>query len=326
MVRSKKFLLSVLVSLPLLGPSVSVVAADDGYRVLSRIETAGAGAAQAFRVDSVARRLYAAREGGVDVYDIDTGSRTGTVAVPGMVGGIALAPDLKRGYASATASNQVVVFDLSSLAVVATVASTGQEPREIEYEARTKRAYVSNTESGGLTVLDGVTGRVEGSLALGGSLRQASADGRGHLFVADQTKNVLHVVDTAALKSLGEISVWPGTQPTAIANDIAERRLYVACGNGQMIIVDPDPGQMISLVSTKAAGIAGMAMQVAPARLVRLYMPSADGKLSVIQNAKLTASLESTVDVNAKTSAVAFDAKTGHAFLATDTEILVVGK
>lgn len=324
MVRAMKAMPALLALLLLLAPSVA--SADDGYRVMSRIETAGAGAAQAFKVDSSARRLYAARDGGVDVYDIDSGTKVGTVPVSGAVGGLALAPDLRRGYASATESNQVVVFDLDKLAVLATVESTGQEPREIEYEARTSRVYVSNTRSGDLTVLDGATGSLEGSLALGGSLRQGSADGRGHLFVADQTRNLLHVVDTGTLKSLGEISVWPGTQPTAIANDIAERRLYVACGNGEMIIVDPDPGQMISRVSTKAAGIAGMAMQVAPARLVRLYMPSADGKLSVIQNAKLTATLETTVNVNATTSAVAFDTKTGHVFLATDTEILVVGK
>lgn len=320
---SRKCLFAALASLALLASPT--IAAESGYKVLSRIETAGAGVVQSFQVDPVARRLYAARDGGVDVYDIDNGNKTGTVSVAGKVGGIALAPDLGRGYASASGSNQVVIFDLASLATLATVKSTGSEPREIEYEARTKRAYVSNAK-GGLTVIDGSTGKVVDTVGLGGDLRQASADGRGHLFVADQAKNVLHVVDTGSLKSLGEISVWPGTQPTAIANDIAERRLYVACGNGKMIIVDPDPGQMISLVSTEGTGVAGMAMQVAPARLVRLYMPSADGKLSVIQNAKLTATLEDTVDAGVKSGAVAFDQKTGHAFLASGSEILVVGK
>lgn len=320
---SRKCLLAALASLALL--TSPAIAAESGYKVLSRIETAGAGVAQSFQVDPVARRLYAARDGGVDVYDIDNGNKTGTVSIAGTVGGMALAPDLGRGYASASGSNQIVVFDLANLATLATVKSTGSEPREIEYEAKTRRAYVSNAK-GGLTVIDGATGKVVDTVRLGGDLRQASADGRGHLFVADQAKNVLHVVDTGSLKSLGEISVWPGTQPTAIANDVAERRLYVACGNGKMIIVDPDPGQMISLVSTQATGAAGMAMQVAPARLVRLYIPSADGKLSVIQNAKLTATLEDTVEAGATSSAVAFDQKTGHAFIASGSEILVVGK
>src|SRR4051794_26485018 len=100
---SRKCLFAALASLALLAPPA--IAAESGYKVLSRIETAGAGVVQSFQVDPAARRLYAARDGGVDVYDIDNGNRTGTVSVAGKVGGIALAPDLGRGYASASGSN-----------------------------------------------------------------------------------------------------------------------------------------------------------------------------------------------------------------------------
>lgn len=301
------------------------VAAQD-YKVLSTLPGEGAGRAQALKVDAKARRLYAGRQGGVDVYDIDSGQKLGALAMDGNVGGLALAPELRRGYATGVDTGTVLVFDLDSLAAVSTVPSGGSEPRELEYDAKAGALYVSNAKSGQLVALDARNGSSKGSVTLGGRLRQASADGRGNLFVADEARDVLHVVDTASLKALGTISVWPGKAPTALVNDVKERRIYVATGNSKMIVVDPDPGQMLSVVNTEGAGTAGIAIQYAPARLVRLYMPNSDGTLDVVQNAKLTPSLEASVPRVAGGTAVAFDEKTGRAFVAGADGIQVVGK
>lgn len=70
-----------------------------GFKVVSTLPNDGAGPAQSLQIDSDARRLYAGRQGGVDVYDIDAGTKVGTVAVDGNVGGITLAPDIGRAYA-----------------------------------------------------------------------------------------------------------------------------------------------------------------------------------------------------------------------------------
>lgn len=302
------------------------MAADPAYKVAATWQVEGNGQVQALQVDAAARRLYAGRAGGVDVYDIDRGEKTGSVAVEGSVGGLALAPDLRRGYATSPERGTVVVFDLDSLATVRSVPSGGSEPRELEYDPKAGAVYVSNAKSGQLVSLDARSGAKKGAVALGGRLRQASADGRGHLFVADEARDALHVIDTASLKPLGTISVWPGKAPVAVANDVKERRLYVATGNGKMIVVDPDPGQMLSVVDTTGTGASGIAIQYAPARLVRLYMPNADGTLDVVQNAKLTPSLEASVPKAAGGTAAAFDEKTGRAFVAGANGIQVIGK
>ncbi len=315
-----------LTSLLLAAAWMPAPATAQGYKVLSTLGSDSNAGAQALTVDSKGRRLYAGRNGGVDVYDIDNGQKVGTLSIEGNVGGLALAPELRRGFATAVDRGNVVVFDLDSLAALNTVSSGGGEPRELEFDAKAGVVYVSNAKGGQLVALDARNGARKGSLALGGRLRQASADGRGHLFVADEARDVLHVVDTASLKSLGTISVWPGKAPTALVNDVKERRIYVATGNSKMIVVDPDPGQMLSVVNTEGTGAAGIAIQYAPARLVRLYMPNADGSLDVVQNAKLTPSLEATVPKVAGGTAVAFDEKTGRAFVAGANGIQVVGK
>ncbi|HRP74686.1 MAG TPA: YncE family protein [Rhodocyclaceae bacterium] len=315
---------AVLTSLVLAAMFVPATTLAQDYKAVSTLQ--GAGPAQALAVDTQARRLYAGRQGGVDVFDIDSGSKTGSVAVDGNVGGLALAPDLRRGYATSTDRSSVVIFDLDALTIVSTVPSGGKQPRELEYDPRAGVVYVSNAGDGRLAVIDAKSGEPKGSLALGGRLRQASADGRGNLFVADEARDVLHVVDTASLTSLGEISVWPGKAPTALVNDVKERRIYVATGNSKMVVVDPDPGQMLSVVDTGGTGAAGIAIQYAPARLVRLFMPNADGTMDVVQNAKLTATLESSVPKAAGGTAAAFDEKTGHAFIAGPNGIQVIGK
>jgi len=318
---------SVLTSLSLalaaaLLPAAATAAPE--YKVVATL--AGTGTAQALEVDEAARHLYAGRAGGIDVYDIDNGQLTGSVEVGGAIGGIALAPELGRGYASNLDAGSVVVFDLKTLAVLNTVRSGGSEPRELEYDPARGVVYVSNAGSGQLVALDAKSGANRGALKLGGRLRGASVDGRGNLFVADEARDVLHVVDTARMAELGAISVWPGKAPVAMANDVKERRIYVSTGNGKMIVVDPDPGQMLGVVETGGSGSSGIAIEYAPARLVRLFMPNADGTLDVVQNAKLTPSLEASKAGIGAGSAAAFDGKSGRAFVAGANGVLVIGK
>ena len=320
---SKRVLKPLLLA-ALLAPAL---ASAQDYKVVSTLSADGAGAAQALSIDSEARRLYAARSGGVDVYDIDSGAKTGSIAIDGNVAGLLLVPGLKRGYASAADRGNVVIFDLDSLATVKTVSSGGKEPRELEYEARTGKVYVSNAGDGKLAAIDAGTGASKGSLALGGRLRQSSADNRGKLFVADEARDVVHVVDTATLKSQGSIPVWPGKAPTTFVNDLLERRMYLATGNSRMIIIDPDQGQLLANVTIKGTGPAGIAAYYAPGRVVKLYMPNADGSLDVTRNDKLTPSLETSVpSIGGGGTAVAVDAKSGRAFVAGANGINVVGK
>lgn len=321
--KMKSFLPRSILLSTLLMPAL---ASAQDYKVVSTLPAPAGGVAQALRVDTEARRLYATRSGGVDVYNIDTGAVAGTIAIEGNVGGIELAPEIRRGYASATDGGSVVIFDLDTLATVKSVPSGGQEPRELEYDASNARIYVSNAGDGRLVAIDAETGASKGGVALGGRLRDASVDGRGKLFVVDEARDVLHVVDTATLSARGSIPVWPGKAPAALVNDTRERRLYVSTGNGRMIIIDPDQGQLLANVTTKGSGAAGIAVQYGPARLARLFMPNVDGTLDVVRNDKLTPSLETSVPAISGGTAVAFDDKSGRLFVAGNDGIRVIAK
>lgn len=301
-------------------------AADTGYRVISTIASSTV-PAHALAVDAAARRLYAARDGAVDVYDIDAGRPLGSVALSGVPGGIEIVPGRRRGYVSVPTANTVTIFDLATLEVLGVHGTRSKGPREILHDGQTQQIYVSHAATGELVAMDALSGKRLAAVKLGGQLRQAATDGRGALFVADQSANVLHVVDARTLVAQGSLSVWPCESPSALANDTRERRIYVACGNSVMVIMDPDPGQMIGTVAVEGRGEPGLAMQLAPARLARLFVTTpAGGVLDVVQNAKLTATLERSAQVGAMSTAVAVDPKTGRVFIAVATGIAVVAK
>jgi len=312
-----RLLLAAVLLLPLLAPAQE-------YRVSQTLPTRGT--VQVLQADSASRRLYAGRENALDIYDMDSGQIIASLDLPGTVAGIALAPQHGQAYVSLSDSGQIVTVDLNTQAVIRSLRSSGKQPGELVHDPVHGRVYVSHAGDGVLLALDANTGRRTGVLNLGGRLRGLSLDGRGKLFVADEARDVLHVVDITAekLRTLGEIPVWPGRAPTALANDTRERRLYVATGNSKMIVVDPDPGQMLSVINTRGTGAAGIAIEYAPERLVRLYLPNADGHLDVVKNAKLTPSLQTTLTQSGITTAIAFDATSKRAFVASANGIRVI--
>ena len=128
--------------------SSAAAAAEPTYRVIATLGDKGEAPALAMQIDAASRRLYAAREGGVDVYDLDAGKRVGGFALAGKPGGLELAPDLKRGFVSSPASGTITPFDLATLSPGPALRSGGREPRDLEYDAPTKRLYVSQAEGG----------------------------------------------------------------------------------------------------------------------------------------------------------------------------------
>ncbi|MFB9266587.1 YncE family protein [Bradyrhizobium erythrophlei] len=314
----------IVAAMALVGTIAASSAADTAYRPLAPIKLEGQGVVQALRLDPISRRLFAGGSRAIEVIDIDAGKRVGTVELGGRASAIALGTDIGRGFASVPGENAVVTFDLASLKVLSTEKLSG-EPGGMTYDPGTKQVFVSGKD-GKLTAIVGTTGKVAGTVAVGGVLKQAAVDTRGGLFVADSAKNAIHVISTKDLKVLGQIPSWPAEKPTGLALDNKERRLYVAAENNRMVIVDPDAGQMIGQVETNGRGSAGIAIQYMPARLAWLVMPTSDGNVSVIKNAKLTATLESTVAANVRSDAVDIDPRSGRTFLGGEAEVLVLSR
>jgi DNA-binding beta-propeller fold protein YncE len=160
---------------------------------------------------------------------------------------IAFAPELKTAYLSA--QDSVDVLDLEKMQVVQRIDLSGKDPDAILYDASSKRVFTFN--GGGTkdtSAIDTGTGRVVGSIPLGGKPEFAQADGDGHIYVNVEDKSQLVAFDSKSLKVLHTWPLAPCKEPSGLAIDVEHKRLFAGCHNQMMAMVDYTDGKVVATV------------------------------------------------------------------------------
>jgi len=227
-----------------------------GYHVKKTIPIGGEGGWDYVTTDSAARRIYISHDTHVVVLDADTQEKIGDVSGTQRIHGIAIAAEFGRGYISNGATNNITVFDLKSLKPLGLIPA-GTNPDAIIFDAATKRVFAMNGRSGDITAINAADGKVVGSVAIGGKLEFAAADGKGTIFVNVEDKSELVHVDAQKLTVLHRWPLAPCTEPSGLAMDTATRRLFVACDNKTMAVVNADTGKVVATLPTGEGTDAG---------------------------------------------------------------------
>jgi len=225
------------------------------YRVAERFPIGGDGKWDYPSVDSTTQRLYLSRGTHVVVVDTQTGHIAGDILDTPGVHGIALAPELGRGYISMGKSDRVKVFDLKTLDVIATV-EVGAKPDAILYEPQTRQVLVFNGHSSNASVIDAAANKVVATIALGGAPEFARADGGGNVYINIESTNELAALDAKRRKVTAR---WPlpGCEgPTGLALDSVHHRSFSACANSKMSILDLNTGRSVATIPI-GAGVDG---------------------------------------------------------------------
>lgn len=263
--------------------------------------------------DAESRRLYIAHGTHVVVVDTDSYAVVGDIdGTPG-VHGVALADGLGKGFISAGGSNEVVVFDPKTLAVTARI-PVGERPDAIRYDAPTRRVLTFNAVSHDTTVIDAVSGRVIGTVPLDGKPEEAASDGHGHLY--DNLEDVSQIVeiDAVKLRVTHRWSLAPCQEPTGLAFDAAHARLFAACGNGMMAVVDARSGKVVTTLPTGRHSDGAWF----DAGTGNVLIPDGEGKLTVIhQDAPDRYHLVANVPTQVGARTMAYDPATQRLFTAT---------
>src|ERR1019366_7091007 len=118
-------------------------APSGGYSVIKKIPIAGSGSWDYLTVDEAARRLYVSHGTQVEVLDIDSLTVVGNIPKTPGVHGIAIAPELGRGFVSNGQASTVTIFDLKTLKAISEV-PTGKKPDAIIYDPATSRVFAFN--------------------------------------------------------------------------------------------------------------------------------------------------------------------------------------
>jgi DNA-binding beta-propeller fold protein YncE len=225
--------------------AAAVAASAPGYHIINTWKLGGEGGWDYLKIDSEARRMYISRGTKVVVIDADSGKPVGEIADTQGVHGVALAREFGKGFTSNGRENTVSVFELDSLKTLNKV-KVGNRPDAILYDPATKRVFTFNAGSQDATAVDAAKGEVVGTIPLGGKPEFAASDGKGTVFVNLEDKNQLFALDAKGL-TVKERWPLPGCdEPSGLAIDAKNRRLFVGCGNKVMPIVNADDGKVLA--------------------------------------------------------------------------------
>jgi DNA-binding beta-propeller fold protein YncE len=268
------------------------LAADPGYHVIKTYKLGGEGGWDYLNLDSSSRRLYISRATHVIVIDADSGKPVGDIPDTPGVHGIALAPELGRGFTSNGRENTVSIFDIETLKLITKV-KVGDIPDAILYDPATKRVFTFNGKSQDSTAIDAAKGTVLGTIKLGGRPEFAVSYGKGEVFVNIEDKSELVALDADKLAVKSRWPLAPCQEPSGLAMDRKNRRLFSGCDNKMMAVVDADSGKVIATPAIgdgvdangfdEATGLAFASCGEGVLTVVREESPS---KFSVAENVK----------------------------------------
>lgn len=249
------------------------------YKVVRKTTLGGEGGWDYLSVDAAARRVYVSHSTHVMVVDADTTAVVGDIPDTPGVHGIALAPELRRGFISNGRAGTASIFDLETLKRVGEV-KTGQNPDAILYDPATSRVFVFNGRSADATVFDARDGTLLATIPLGGKPEFSQSDGGGTVFVNVEDKGEIVALDARALKVKARWPIAPCEEPTGLALDAAHRRLFAVCRNEKMAVVDADTGKLVATLPI-GAGSDGAAFDAE--RQLAFSSNGGDGTLTVVR-------------------------------------------
>ena len=292
----------------------SKAASAPGYHVVTTYKVGGDGGWDYLTIDANARHLFISRGTHVLVLDTDSGKTVGDIPDTPGVHGIALAPELGRGFTSNGREGTVTIFDLKTLAPIGEKVKAGENPDAILYDPATKRVFTFNGRSQDSTAIDAATGKVLGTIKLDGKPEFAASDAKGMIYANIEDKSELVAIDPNKLEVKAKWPLAPCTEPSGLSIDRKNRRLFVGCDNKMMAVVDADSGKVLA-TPTIGEGVDATTFDEATGLA---FASCGEGVLTVVKEespVKFEVAENLTTEPGART--LALDAKTHNIFTVT---------
>jgi DNA-binding beta-propeller fold protein YncE len=224
------------------------LAHGQSYKFIKSIPIGGEFGWDYLSIDPNARRLYVTHENEIVVLGLTQDKVAGVIADTPGVHGFAAAPEMGRGFSSNGTESSVSVIDLRNLKTIAKV-EAGENPDAILYEPARSEVYSFNGRGKSITVFSAKSNNVVATIPLSGKPEFAAVDPKsGRIFCNIEDKNEVAVIDTKTHTVTATWSLAPGQEPTGIAFDAANHRLFVGCHNKLMEMLDSDTGKIVASV------------------------------------------------------------------------------
>ncbi len=222
-------------------------AQDVQYQFKKKIALPGDGKWDYLKTDRQGERLFVSHFDRVQVIDLKSDSLIGTISDLKGAHGIALAPAEGFGYISNGLDNTVTVFDYKTLKTVKVIPVSGKKPDAIIYEPFSKQIITFCKNSRTAVIIDIASNREAKSIDLQGAPEFAVADDKGMVYNNLEDKNEVIAIDIKKQQVIKRYSLKPNTEPTGLAIDKLNNRLFVSCsGTKTLVVLDAVNGHIVT--------------------------------------------------------------------------------
>src|SRR5690348_5867551 len=189
---------------------------------VARYDIHGEGGTDYVTAEPGSRRVFVSRSTHVMVIDGATGNVLGDIPDTPRMHGVGIAPKWNHGFTTNAGDSTVTMFDLKTLAPQKRIKVPTGGLDGVMYDEFADRIILTNHSRpiGTAVALDANTGEIVGTAELEDNAPEgAASDGKGRIFVNNESKNTIQVLDDKSMKVLASWPLAPCDGPTGIAYD-----------------------------------------------------------------------------------------------------------
>ena len=279
-----------------------------------KFDIKGEGGTDYVSVESATGRVFVSRSTHVMVVDGATGKVLGDIPNTPGVHGAGIATKYGHGFTTDSGDQSVTMFDLKTLAAIKQI-KVGPGLDGIMYDEPDDKIILTNHSRpiGTLTALDPKTGDIVATVELEDTAPEgAAADGKGHIFVNNESKHTIQVIDVKTWKATASWPLAPCEGPTGIAYDKASNRIFSGCSN-ESVVLDASTGKVVASIKN---GSRVDALGWDPGKKLIFIPNGGQGNVTVVhQDSPDKYTVVATVDTFPGAKTICVDPKTHNAYL-----------
>src|SRR3954468_2290247 len=231
------------------GGVVPLVAQAPAFKV-EKFDIKGEGGTDYVTVEPATGRVFVSRSTHMMVVDGATGKVLGDIPNTPGVHGAGIATKHGHGFTTNSTDETVTMFDLKTLAVIKQI-KVGPGLDGIMFDEPDDTIILTNHSRpiGTLTAINPESGDVVATVELEDNAPEgAAADGKGHIYVNNEGKSTIQVIDTKTWRATASWPLSPCEGPTGIAYDQATNRIFSGCSKTS-VVLDAADGKIVATIS-----------------------------------------------------------------------------
>jgi DNA-binding beta-propeller fold protein YncE len=282
---------------------------------VEKFDIKGDGGTDYVAVEAATGRVFVSRANHMMVVEGATGKVLGDIPNTPGVHGAGIATKAGHGFTTNGGDSTVTMFDLKTLEVIKQIKVETGGLDGIMYDEPDDKIILTNHSRpiGTLVALDPKTGDIVGKAELEDNAPEgAAADGKGHIFVNNESKNTIQVIDVKTWKATASWPLDPCKGPTGIAYDKKSNRIFAGCNNTS-VVLDAATGKVVATIKN---GTRVDALGWDPSKKL-IYIPNGgEGNVTVVhEDSADKYTVVDTVATFAGAKTITVDPKTHNAYL-----------